>query len=247
MAEKHTAEVERLRLELAEAREHSAKAMHRAQEIQKHAAGTVSADVEALRAQVDNEAATRVAGEFKTATTLDTILQKIQNSEQKADTLQGEMQEQKKGMEDMGEKLNAVLAEMQAVSLQVDLLTGGDMTFGPESTEGANWNLQDQKMDDQAAPQTVPVQGEKIPVPPAGTNPQTDQVAAFPTFGTIVPPFVPIFAGNVAGLSSTPPVQEKKNSPIQFEFPPIFAPAQVQNPHQSGSLFRNSGSQSSPA
>ena len=44
-------------------------------------------------------------------------------------------------MEDMNEKLNAVLAEMQAVSLQVDLLSRGDMTFGPETTKGANWNL----------------------------------------------------------------------------------------------------------
>ena len=98
-----------------------------------------------------------MAGEVKTATALETILLKIQNSEGKTDMLQREMQEQKKGIEDMGEKLNAVLAEMQAVSLQVDLLSGGDMSFGPETTEGANWNLQDQKMDDQTAPPIVPV------------------------------------------------------------------------------------------
>ena len=152
MAEKHTAEVERLRLELAEAREHNVKAMHRAQEMQKHAAGTTQADVGALRAQVETEVATRVAGEVKTATALETILHKIQNSEQKTDLLQQELQGQKKGMDDMNEKMNAVLAEMQAVSLQVDLLSGGDMTFGPETTEGANWNLQDQKMEDQTSP-----------------------------------------------------------------------------------------------
>ena len=184
-------------------------------------------DVGALRAQVEQEMATRVAGEVKTATALETILLKIQNSEGKADMLQREMQEQKKGIEDMGEKLNAVLAEMQAVSLQVDLLSGGDMSFGPETTEGANWNLQDQKMDDQTAPPIVPVQGEKNPVSPAGANPQKDQAAAFPTFGTIVPPIVPPFSSNPIGSSSTPPLQEKKNSPFGFEFPLVSAPAPV--------------------
>ena len=248
LAEKHTAEVERLRLELAEARDHSTKAMHRAQEAQVHAAGTAQADVGALRAQVELEAATRVAGEAKTATTLDAILTKIQNSDLKADTLQREMQEQKKGIEDMGEKLNAVLAEMQAVSLQVDLLSGGDMTFGPETMEGANWNLQDQKMEEKPAPPVVPLQPENVTVSAADTNPQTDQSTAFPTFGTIVPPFVPPIAGNApVGSSSHPSTQEKKDSPFHFEFPPISAPTQGQNPHQSGSLFHNSGIQNPPA
>ena len=93
LAEKHTAEVERLRLELAEAREHNVKSMHRAQEMQKHSVGTTQADVGALRAQVEQETVTRVAGEVKTATALETILLKIQNSEGKTDMLQREMQE----------------------------------------------------------------------------------------------------------------------------------------------------------
>ena len=245
LAEKHTAEVERLRLELAEAREHSVKAMHRAQEMQTHATGTTQADVGALRAQVETEVATRVAGEVKTATALETILHKIQNSEQKTDLLQQEMQEQKKGIEDMGEKLNAVLAEMQAVSLQVDLLSGGDMSFGPDTTEGAHWTLQDQKMDEKPAPPNTPLQPKNVIVSAAGTNPQIGQSAAFPTFGTIVPPSVPLFAGNAVGSSSTPPLQEKKNSPFGFEFPPVSASAQVQNP--SISLFHNSGNQNPPA
>ena len=115
--------------------------MHRAQEVQAHATGTTQADVGALRAQVEQETVTRVAGEVKTATALETILLKIQNSEGKADILQKEIQEQKEGMKEMNDKMNAVLAEMQAVSLQVDLLAGGDMTFGPDTTEGAHWNL----------------------------------------------------------------------------------------------------------
>ena len=88
-----------MRLELADAREHSVKAMHRAQEMQKHSAGTTQADVGALRAQVETEVATRVAGEVKTATALETILHKIQNSEQKADVLSKDIQEQKRGDE----------------------------------------------------------------------------------------------------------------------------------------------------
>ena len=118
-------------------------------------------------------------------------------------------------------KLNAVLAEMQAVSLQVDLLSGGDMTFGPETTEGANWNLQDQKMDEKPAPPNVPLQPENMTVSAAGTIPQKDQQAAFPTFGTIVPPSVPPFVGNV-GSSSIPPIKEQKNSPLGFEFSSSF-------------------------
>ena len=192
---------------------------------------------------METEVATRVAGEVKTATALETILHKIQNSEQKADVLQKDIQEQKEGMKDMNEKMNAVLAKMQAVSLQVDLLSGGDMTFGPETTEGANWNLQDQKMDEKPALPNVPLQPENVTVSAAGTIPQKDQAAVFPTFGTIVPPSVPPFAGNAAGSSSHPSTQEKKNTPFGFEFPPISAPIQGQNPHQSGSLFHNSGNQ----
>ena len=79
------------------------------------------------------------------------------------------------------------------------------------------------------------------------TNPQTDQSAAFPTFGTIVPPYIPPFAGTAVGSSSHPFTQEKKNPPLHFKFPPLSAPAQGQNPHQSGSLFYNSGIQNSPA
>ena len=154
------------------------------------------------------------------------------------------IQEQKEGMKDMNEKMNAVLAEMQAVSLQVDLLSGGDMTFGPDTTEGAHWNLQDQKMEDQTAPPNVPLQPANVTVSAAGTIPPKDQTAAFPTFGTIVPPSVPPFVGNV-GSFSTPPLQEKKNSPFGFEFPSVSAPAQGQNP--SSSLFHNSGNANSPA
>ena len=98
-------------------------------------------------------------------------------------------------------------------------------------------------MEDQTVPQTVPVLGEKLPVSPTSTVPQKDPTTSLPTFGTIVPPILPPFAGNAAGSSSLPPVQEKKNSPFHFEFPPIFAPAQGQNPHSSGSLFHNSGPQ----
>ena len=242
LAEKHTAKVERLRLELADAREHSVKAMHRAQEMQKHAAGTTQADVGALRAQVETEVATRVAGEVKTATALETILHKIQNSEQKTDLLQQEIQGQKKGMDDMNEKLINPLAGLLPAFLPIQHSSGGDMTFGPDTTEGAHWNLQDKKMEDQTAPPIVPLQTENVTVTAAGTTPPTDQTTAFPTFGTIVPPSVPPFVGNV-GSSSTPPLQEKKNSPFGFEFPPISAPAQGQNLHQSGSLFHNSGNQ----
>ena len=152
LAEKHTAEVERLRLEFAEAREHSTKAMHRAQEAHVHATGTAQADVGALRAQVEHETMTRVAVEAKTATALDAILQKIQSSDVKADSLQHEMQEQKKEVKDMGDKLNVVLAEVQALGLQIDLMSGGGMEVNPENTEGANWNLQDQNMDEKPAP-----------------------------------------------------------------------------------------------
>ena len=101
-------------------------------------------------------------------------------------------------------------------------------------------------MDDQAAPPIVPMQGEKMPISPADTNPQKEPAAAFPTFGTIVPPSIPPFASNAPGSSSVPSVQKKKNSPFHFEFPPISAPAQGQNPHPSGSLFHNSGPQNPP-
>ena len=79
-----------------------------------------------------------MAGETKTATALEAILHKIQNSDIKANTLQREMQEQKKEIQDMGEKVNAVLAEMQVGSLRFDLLYGGGMDFNLENTEGAN-------------------------------------------------------------------------------------------------------------
>ena len=84
--------------------------------------------------------------------------------------LQKEMQEQKKEVQDMGEKLNAILVEVQALGLQFDLISGGGMDFNPENTEGANWNLQDQTMDEKPAPQSVPPQGEKNPVSPAGRD-----------------------------------------------------------------------------
>ena len=87
LVDKHTAEVERLRMELAQAHDDSVKAMHRAQEVHKYAAETTLADVGALWAQVEMEAATKVAGETKTATALKAILHKIQNSDIKADTL----------------------------------------------------------------------------------------------------------------------------------------------------------------
>ena len=50
LADKHNAEVERLRWELAQAREENVKAMKRTQEVHKHAAGTALVDVGALRA-----------------------------------------------------------------------------------------------------------------------------------------------------------------------------------------------------
>ena len=142
----------------------------------------------------------------------------------------------------MGDKLNAILDEVQAVSLQFDLLFGARMDFNPENVEGANWNLQDQPMEEKSAPQTVPLQGENNPVSPAGTAPQKEPAAQVPTFGTIVPPYVPPFYG-IYGSSSIPPIQEKKKSPSGFEFPLVFAPTSVQNPHPSGSMFHNSGTQ----
>ena len=158
------------------------------------------------------------------------------------------MQEQKKGMEDMKEKMNAVLAEMQAVSLQFDLLSGGDFTLGPDTMGGANWNVQDQPMDEKPVPPQKPMQDANVMAPPTGPNPQVNPVTpAAPTFGTIVPPYVPPFPGsasNAAGSSSNPPLKEKKNPPsgFNFAFPPVSAPAQGQiNP--SGSLFHNSGTQ----
>ena len=53
LPEKHTTEVERLRTELAQAREDSAKRMHRVQEVHTHVAGTTLANVGALRGQVE--------------------------------------------------------------------------------------------------------------------------------------------------------------------------------------------------
>ena len=102
-------------------------------------------------------------------------------------------------------------------------------------------------MEDQTVPETVPILGEKLSVSPAGAAPQKNQATSVPIIGTIVPPYIPPFAGNAARSSSTPPLQEKKNSPLGFEFPPISAPAQGQNPSPSISLFHNSGPQNSPA
>ena len=99
-------------------------------------------------------------------------------------------------------------------------------------------------MEDQTAPPNVPLQHENVTVSAAGTIPPKDKSAAFPTFGTIVPPSVPPFVGNV-GSSSIPPIKEQKNSPFGFEFPSVSAPAQVQNP--SSSLFHNSGNPNPPA
>ena len=150
------------------------KAMHRAQEAQAHATGSAQADVGALRVQVEHEIVTRVASETKTTTALDAILTKIQNSDVKADMLQHEMQEQKKEVSDMGEKLNAVLAEVQALGLQFGLMSRGGMDINPENTKGANWNLNDQNMDEKPAPQSIPPQGEKNLVSPAGVAPQKE-------------------------------------------------------------------------
>ena len=136
LAEKHTAEVERLRTELAQAREDSAKAMYRAQEVHTHAARTTLANVGALRAQVEQETVTRVAREAKIATALDAILQKIQSSDGKADMLQHEMQEQKKEVQDIRKELNVVLAEVQALGLQFDLLSGCGMDVNRKTLKG---------------------------------------------------------------------------------------------------------------
>ena len=89
--------------------------------------------------------------------TSDIILQKLQGSDVRADELQQELQEQRKEVKDMGEKMNAVLAEMQAVSLQFDILSGAGMDFTAENTEGANWNLNDEPMDQKSAPPVIPL------------------------------------------------------------------------------------------
>ena len=91
--------------------------------------------------------------------------------------------------------------------------------------------------------QYAPMQDANATASFAGPTPQTAPAAPTPIFGTIVPPYMPPFAGNAVGSSSNPPAKEKKNSPFGFEFPPVSAPAQGQKTIPSRSLFHNSGTQ----
>ena len=75
----------------------------------------------------------------------------------------------------MGDKLNVVLAKVQALGPQIHSMYGGGMEVNAKNTEGPNWNLQDQNMDGKPAPQSIPLQGEKHPVSPADVNLRKNQ------------------------------------------------------------------------
>lgn len=243
LVEKRTAKMEHLRTELAQACNDSLKATQHAQDVHAHVAGATQFDVGMLKAQVELETANRTASEQKTASVLDLLLQKIQKSEIKSGELQREMQQQRQEAKDMGEKINVVLTEMQTISLQFDLLSGVGTDFNVGNLEGANWNLQDESMDQKPAPQTVPMQDENKLISLAGTTLGKDASAQVPTPGTIVPPHNPRFSG-IFVSTIFPPIQEKKKSPVGFEFSPVFAPTSVHNSHPSGSLLHNNRTQS---
>ena len=97
----HTAKMQRLRSELEKSREESCLAVQQAQTANAKNVGAAQSEFGVLRAQLEIETAHQTTGETKT-TTLDVILQKIQNSETKSGQLQQELQKQRKEMQDMG-------------------------------------------------------------------------------------------------------------------------------------------------
>lgn len=141
LAEEHTTEMQQLWTELAQARDDSATVMPRVHEVHVHMANTTHSAIGMVKLQLELEKANRTTNELKIASALNSLLQKIQSSETKSVELHQEMQEQRQEVKDVGEKINAVLTEMQTTSLQFDLTSGARTDLNAGNLEGANWNL----------------------------------------------------------------------------------------------------------
>ena len=102
LVQSHTAKMQQLCTKLEQSREESRLAVQQGQAANAQNVGAAQYDFGILRAQLDTEIANRTVGELKVASALDSVLQKIQNSETKSGQLQQELQEQRKEMKDMG-------------------------------------------------------------------------------------------------------------------------------------------------
>ena len=110
-----------------------------------------------MRAYLEHKTTNKIASESKTAIALDVLLQKLQTLKTKSGQLQQEIQEQRKEVKAMGDKLNAVLIEMQTISLRFDMLFGAGDSFDAGNVEGAQWpKLGEDQNVETGTPQTVP-------------------------------------------------------------------------------------------
>ena len=136
--------------------------------------------------------------------------------------------------------MNVVLAEMQAMSLQFDMLLGTGDAFNSGNVEGAQWDLQEETMEEKTAPPTIPHKEENklislLETFPLRTVDPTSQE------GIIVPPKNPPVFGSFVSLS----ISLGQKFPSCFEFPLVSAP--MQNPSPFGTPFHNSGKPNSGA
>ena len=147
-------------------------------------------------------------------------------------------------MKDLVDKINVVLTEMQAMSLQYGMMFGMNAAMDTRNVQGAQWpNIDKEKVggnptDGKADTSTL----TKNEWTPSFFNLDTYDLQ--PLVGTIAPPFLPFVKENkplVFHSLGSPLVSPglEKMSPCYFEFPMVFAP--MQSPFNVGMAFHSSG------